>query len=143
MRAIVPVLILSAIAASGCAEKLTAPYDQGVCFALGTPEGGEPQFNVVARDQPAIEYCAARLEEVRARFLGMGGNTREMIGSYQGRFIFVDGRGVSYGKSLDGVRFFALARTGDGRLAVPQAIERETNSLSIIEEAAPPTLPAG
>ena len=143
MRAVLPVLILSALAATGCAEKLRAPYDKGVCYALGTPEGGEPQFNVVARDQPAIEYCAARLEEMRARFLGMGGNNRELIGSYQGRFIFVDGRGVSYGKSLDGIRFFALARTGDGRLAVPQAIERETNGLSIIEEAAPPTLPAG
>jgi len=143
MRAVVPVLLLSAFAATGCAETLKAPYDKGVCYALGTPEGQDPQFNVVARDQPAIEYCAARLEEMRARFLGMGGTQREVIGSYQGRFIFVDGRGVSYGKSLDGIRFFALARTGDGRLAVPQAIERETNGLSIIEEAAPPTPPAG
>lgn len=143
MRAILPVLILSTLAATGCAEKLKAPYDKGVCYALGNPQSDDPQFNVVARDQPAIEYCAARLEEMRARFLGMGGNTREVIGSYQGRFIFVDGRGVSYGKSLDGIRFFALARTGDGRLAVPQAIERETNGLAIVEEATPPTPPAG
>lgn len=143
MRAIVPVLILSALAAAGCAKQVKAPYTKGVCYAMSTPNGGEAQFNVVARDQPQIEYCAASLEEMRARFLGMGGNTREIIGSYQGRFIFVDGKGVSYGQKLDGIRFFALARTGDGRLAVPQAIERETNGLSIIEEAPPPTLPAG
>jgi len=142
MRATAAVVALGVLA-SGCAQELKAPYDPGVCFAMSTPEGGEPQFNVVARDQPAIEFCAARLEEMRVRFLGLGGNKREVIGSYQGRFIFVDGRGVSYGQKLDGIRFFALARTGDGRLAVPQAIERETNSLSIIEEPAPPTPPAG
>ena len=144
MRRLVPVLILlGAAAASGCADEVKAPYDAGVCYAVSTPEGGEPTFNVVARDQTQIEFCAARLEEMRVRFLRLGGNTRDVIGSYQGRFIFVDGRGVSYGPKLDGVRFFALARTGDGRLAVPQAIERETNGLSIIEERAPPAFPAG
>lgn len=143
MRAVVPLMILLGTAAAGCAEEVKAPYDPGVCYALTTPDGGEPVFNVVARDQTQIEFCAARLEEMRVRFLRLGGTSREVIGSYQGRFIFVDGRGVSYGPKLDGVRFFALARTGDGRLAVPQAIERETNGLSIIEERAPPAFPAG
>ncbi|AQR61382.1 hypothetical protein BZG35_06730 [Brevundimonas sp. LM2] len=143
MRAVVALSILLGAAAAGCAEEVKAPYDPGVCYALTLPADGEPVFNVVARDQTQIEFCAARLEEMRVRFLRLGGSTREVTGSYQGRFIFVDGRGVSYGSRLDGVRFFALARTGDGRLAVPQAIERETNGLSIIEEQAPPAFPAG
>jgi hypothetical protein len=49
-----------------------------------------------------------------------------------------DAGGLSCGRA-----FMRAWRAGDGRLAVPQAIERETNGLSIIEEAAPPTPPAG
>jgi hypothetical protein len=76
MRWILPVVIALAGIGTGCAEQVKAPYDKGVCFAMSTPEGGEPQFNVVARDQPAIEFCAARLEEMRIRFLGLGEHTR-------------------------------------------------------------------
>ena len=88
-------------------------------------EGGGVRFNVVARDQPQIEFCAARLEEMRLKFLRLGGSKTEMVGAYQGQFIFIDRAGVKFGKSLDGPRFFALARTGDGRLAIPGAIQRQ------------------
>lgn len=99
-------------------------------------------FNVLARDQAQVEMCAARLEEMRLRFNRMGGSRREVTGAFQGQFIFVDGRGVSFSRSLDGPRFFALARTGDGRLAVPGAIERDITELGVIvEEAAPPAPP--
>ncbi len=107
---------------SSCAEQVRAPTEQGVCYSVTQPDG-ELQFNVVARDQPQIELCAARLEEVRLRFLRMGGTNRDIVGAYQGRFIFIDRRGVAFGEVLDGPRFFALARTGDGRLAVPGAID--------------------
>lgn len=116
---------VAVMALTGCDKAVEAPFDRGVCYSveLGA-EGEAPKFNVVARDQPQIEFCAARLEEMRLRFLGLGGTRREAIGSYQGQFIFIDRAGVSFGKTLDGPRFMALARTGDGRLAVPGAIEQ-------------------
>ncbi len=127
---------------AGCNQSVKAPTDTGVCYAVETPEG-EPTFNVVARNQVQIEMCAARLEEMRLRFRSLGGTRQEVTGAYQGQFIFVDRRGVSFARTLDGARFFALARTGDGRLAVPGAIEREgVNELGVVVEEAPaPTFP--
>lgn len=127
---------------AACAEQVRPPREAGVCYAVTRPDG-ELRFSVVARDQPQLEYCAARLEEMRVRFLRMGGSTRDVTGVYQGQFIFVDARGVSTSRTLEGVRFFALARTGDGRLAVPGAIQRDIDELAIVNEAEPPTFPAG
>lgn len=113
---------------AGCSQKaVQAPRDEGVCYHVVPAEDGKsaPQMNVVARDQPQIEFCAARLEEMRLRFLRMGGTNRDMIGAYQGQFIFIDRGGVQFGKTLTGQRFFALTRTGDGRLAIPGAIQRQ------------------
>jgi len=112
---------------AGCTTQTKAPFDQGVCYSVALPEAGEkaaPRFNVLARDQPQIESCAARLEDMRLRFLGMGGSNTDIIGAYQGQFIFLDRAGVWFGKTLEGQRYFALARTGDGRLATPGTIER-------------------
>jgi hypothetical protein len=136
------VLALSAalLALGACAEQVRAPRDPGVCYAVTRPNG-EIRFGVVARDQPQIEFCAARLEEMRVRFLRMGGSTREVTGSFQGQFIFVDARGVSFSRTLDGSRFFALARTGDGRLAVPGAIQRDIDELGVVTEAEAPVFP--
>lgn len=129
------VVAVSGLAAA-CESSPAAPAETGVCYHIVPPEeeGGEMRSNVVARDQPQIEYCAARLEEMRLNFLRMGGSNRDIIGAYQGQYIFIDRAGVSFGKTLNGNRFFALARTGDGRLAVPGAIQREP--------AAPATPPA-
>ncbi|MBX9616945.1 MAG: hypothetical protein K2X25_15240 [Caulobacteraceae bacterium] len=133
---------MASAAVSGCEQPVKAPFDPGVCFAVERPEGQDVVFNVVARDQAQIELCAARLEEMRVRFNRMGGSRREVTGAFQGQFIFVDSRGVSFSRTLDGARFFALARTGDGRLAVPGAIERGITELGVIvEEAAPPAPP--
>lgn len=119
--------LLIAIAAvpvlAACETAPRAPTDPGVCYSVSQPDGQELAFNVLARDQPQIETCAARLEEMRLNFLRLGGSNRDVTGAYQGRFIFIDRRGVSFGQRLDGPRFFALARTGDGRLAVPGAID--------------------
>lgn len=136
----VPIACAALLGLSACAQQIQAPRDPGVCYAVTRPDG-EIRFNVVARDQPQIEFCAARLEEMRLRFLRMGGSTREVTGAFQGQFIFVDSRGVSLGRALDGPRFFALARTGDGRLAVPGAIQRDIDALAVVREADPPTVP--
>lgn len=121
------VLTLSSAALAACGDAQTRPPEErGVCYSVVPGEGGQPaRFNVVARDQPQIEHCAARLEEMRLRFLRLGGSNREVIGAYNGQLLFIDRRGVFFGKTLEGSRFFALARTGDGRLAMPGAIQRE------------------
>jgi hypothetical protein len=128
MRTIALALTAAAALAglAACQNGPKAPREPGVCYYLVPSDepGGEMKVNVVARDQPQIEYCAARLEEMRVRFLRMGGSNRDIVGAYQGQYIFIDRGGVYFGKTLTGNRFFALARTGDGRLAVPGAIQR-------------------
>lgn len=136
---LIPAVAVLAMAACESAPK--APREAGVCYSVQPPKQGEkgaPQFHVVATDQPQIEFCAARLEEMRLRFLRMGGSNREIIGAYQGQYIFIERRGVSFSQSLDGVRFMALARTGDGRLAIPGAIQRDIDAASAV-----PAAPAG
>lgn len=132
-------------ALAGCQREVEAPYDPGVCFAVEAGAAGEPpSFNKLAENQPQIEHCAARLEEMRLRFLRQGGSRQEVTGAYQGRFIFIDREGVWIAKSLDGSRFIAMARTGDGRLAVPGAITRDETGRPVGVAAPPePTAPAG
>lgn len=130
---------------AACAEPIRAPRETGVCYSVALPEaeGEAPRFNVVARDQPQIEFCAARLEEMRVRFLRLGGSNREVVGAYQGQFIFIDRRGVQFGKDLNGPRFFALTRTGDGRLAIPGAIQRDIDGAPVAIAPGPSDTPAG
>ena len=145
MRALLSTMILGAATAglAACTNAFEAPYDAGVCYYVvpGETEGEDPKLNVVARDQPQIELCAARLEEMRVRFLRMGGTNREIIGAYQGQFIFIDQYGVKFGKTLTGSRFFALARTGDGRLAMPGAIRRAEDGRPVAVAGNPETAP--
>jgi len=143
-----PLLVLAGLALAGlaaaCAPRVEAPRDEGVCWYVvpAEEEGGDPRFNLVARDQPQIEFCAARLEEMRLRFLRLGGSNREIIGAYQGQFIFIDRRGVQFGKDLNGPRFFALTRTGDGRLAIPGAIQRDIDGRPTAIPASPADVPS-
>ena len=136
--------VLAAGLLAGCNTQTKAPFDQGVCYAVALPKEGEktaPRFNVLARDQPQIEFCAAKLEIMRMQFLRLGGSTREIVGAYQGQLIFIDRGGVSFGRTLEGQRFFALTRTGDGRLAIPGAIQRSIDAAET--PAAPAAQPAG
>jgi hypothetical protein len=146
MRSVLAVMALgvAAVGVAACSSGFEAPYDPGVCYYVvpSEIEGEDPRLNEVARDQPQIELCAARLEEMRVRFLQMGGSNREIIGAYQGQFIFIDPQGVKFGKTLTGARFFALARTGDGRLAVPGAIVRDEDGRPVAVAENPPTAPA-
>jgi hypothetical protein len=61
----------------------------------------------------------------------MGGSRQEITGSYQGQFIFIDRGGVWLSRTLEGGRFNAMARTGDGRLAMPGAIQRAIDGTPI------------
>lgn len=140
MKTLTLIALAGGLAALAACQKTTeAPYDRGVCYAVEQGEEGEPPtFNKVADDQPQIEFCAARLEEMRLRFLRLGGTRREVVGSYQGQFIFIDRAGVWISKSLEGSRFILLARTGDGRLAIPSVIQRAIDGTPIAVAAPPP-----
>jgi hypothetical protein len=122
MRALVLVGVACA-ALAGCSASVSPPDEPRACFHV-VQENGEVRFNRLASDVESIEFCAARLEEMRVNFLRLGGSVREITGAYQGQFIFIDRAGVSFGQKLDGGRFFAMARTGDGRLAIPGVIQR-------------------
>lgn len=119
------VLGLAALGLAACEKTIKAPFDQGVCYVVELgEEGADPVFNKVADNQTQIEFCAARLEEVRIRFLNLGGNRTDLVGSYQGSFLFLDSTGVRRAQSLNGTRYFMMTRAPDGRLVVPGAIEQ-------------------
>ena len=69
-----------------------------------------------------LEACAANLEAMRIKFLRMGGSNQEIYGAFQANFLFLVKEGVMTSTSLEGPRYVALVRTGDGRLAIPGAM---------------------
>ena len=125
MRFVALAAIVGTALLGACSNEPKYEFAEGACYFVATPDNAPPRLQKIADDQPQLERCAARLEEMRLRFLRMGGSNQEIAGAYQGRFIFIDREGVKFGKSLNGSRFFAMARTGDGRLAIPGAITRD------------------
>lgn len=103
---------------SACDTSLRPPGDTGVCYHYVEPKGQKPRFNVLARNVPTIEACAADLEAMRLRFLMLGGNQTELVGAYQTKFIFLEREGVMLSDSLAGPRFTALVRQ-NGQLVTP------------------------
>ena len=119
-----PLRAAGADAVSPCAERVQIPDGpRGTCWHVAELDDGTIRFNPLPDPQPNMENCAARLEEMRVRFLRMGGTRREVVGAYGDQFMFVNGSGVALSRSLDGGRFTALRRTNDGRLAIPGAFE--------------------
>jgi hypothetical protein len=112
----------SLLGLSACSKKIEAPYDKGVCWHMIPLTGGKVKFNKLAENRPNLESCAAALEGMRERFLGLGGSQEEIIGAYQGSFLFLGRTGVFTSTSLEGARWPALVRTSDGRLAIPSAV---------------------
>lgn len=114
----------AALLAACAPQGVQAPRDPGVCWHMVTLKDGTTRFNRVSSNQPDLEHCAARLERMRRSFLGLGSNRADIVGAYQGRFIFLERSGIKTGKTLNGNRYMALVRTGDGRLVVPGAMRR-------------------
>ena len=122
-----PILILTLTAAAalaGCAKRTEPPGTPGVCYHVVFEKGAKPKYNKVV-NTPDLEHCAANLEAMRLKFLSMGGSTQELLGAYQANFIFVQREGVFTSTSLEGPRYLALVRTGDGRLAIPGAMPQQ------------------
>lgn len=119
------VLIAAAAGLSACEKEIEAPLDTGVCYAATREANGEIKFNVVARNMPNIENCAAQLEGMRLRFLRMGGQNREISGAYQGNFLFLRSEGIFRAQRWEGNQYLMLVRSGDGRLVIPGAVGSE------------------
>ena len=118
------VLAAAALSLSACAKKTTPPGDPGVCYHVVPQKDGSLKYNKLVQTQ-SLEKCAANLEAMRIKFLRMGGSTQEIYGAYQANFLFLEPKGVSTSTSLEGPRYIALVRTGDGRLAIPGAMPQQ------------------
>ncbi|TAJ73989.1 MAG: hypothetical protein EPO51_03940 [Phenylobacterium sp.] len=118
-----PLLVLAAaaLALCACAKKTTPPGDAGVCYHVAPQKDGSLKYNKLVK-APSLEVCAANLEAMRIKFLRLGGNQQEIYGAYQANFLFLQKEGVLTSTSLEGPRYVALVRTGDGRLAIPGAM---------------------
>lgn len=104
---------------SACDTSPKPPGDAGVCYHYVQPKGEKPRFNVLARNVPTLEACAAQLEAMRLHFITLGGTQNDIVGAYQSKFLFLQREGIFTADSLNGASYPALVRTGDGRLVPP------------------------
>lgn len=108
--------------AAACDTSPRPPGDVGVCYHYVQPDKGKAHFNVLARNVPTLEACAAQLEAMRIHFISLGGTQTDITGAYQSKFLFLQQEGIFTADSLNGGSYLALVRTGDGRLAPPGAV---------------------
>jgi len=116
------VLALSLAAVGGCQRRIEPPGTPGVCYHV-TFKDKELVYRKLV-NAPNLETCAANLEAMRIKFLRLGGTTQEILGAYQANFLFIQKTGIFSSTSLNGPRYLALVRTGDGRLAIPGAVQQ-------------------
>ena len=118
MRTGLALWCVSAALLAGCQDNaVKAPVERARCFHAVGQGDKPPKFNRLPGYYATLEFCAAGLEQVRR-----SGARQAITGAYQGKFIFVERRGLFVGESLTSPRYLALVRTGDGRLAIPGAI---------------------
>jgi hypothetical protein len=125
-----PLLVLAAAAVglSACAKRTEPPGDPGICYHVVFHKDAkgqyQPKYNKLVQTD-SLEKCAANLEAMRIKFLTMGGSAQEITGAYQANFLFLQKEGILTSTSLEGPRYVALVRTGDGRLAIPGAMPQQ------------------
>ena len=106
---------------TACEQRTEPPGDPLVCYHVVPQKDGKVKYFKLV-NSPNLEPCAANLEAMRLKFLRMGGSQQNIYGAYQANFLFLESMGVQTSTSLEGPRYTALVRTGDGRLAVPGAM---------------------
>jgi len=113
--------VAAAAGLAGCQQRTEPPGDPGICYHVVAQKDGKLKYNKLVA-APNLETCAANLEAMRIKFLTLGGNQQDIVGAYQANFLFLQSEGVLTSTSLEGPRYVALVRTGDGRLAIPGAM---------------------
>ena len=112
---------IASVALGACTQRTEPTGDPGVCYNVVPQKGGKLKYFKLV-NTPSLETCAGNLEAMRIKFLRMGGTQTEIYGAYQANFLFLTAEGVLTSQSLEGPRYVALVRTGDGRLAIPGAM---------------------
>ena len=110
---------------SACEKQIEAPTDTGVCWHMAPQPGGKVRFNKLTKNVTTIERCAADLEAMRMRFTALGSSNQQLVGAYQGQFLFLQPEGIFVGRSLNGGRYLLLVRAGNGQLAKPGVLPVE------------------
>lgn len=120
---VIAAVLASALPVAGCSKsKVQTPDAPNVCFHAVPMTDGTVRFNKLRANVPNIESCAAALEGMRVRFLRLGGQMQDIMGVYNGQFLFLQKEGVFESTSMTGPRYLLLVRTGDGRLAMVGAM---------------------
>src|SRR4051812_40386289 len=99
---VLAIAALTATALAGCEKRIEAPAEAGVCYHMVFLAGGKFRFNELSRNRPSLESCAASLEGMRERFLGLGSSQEDIVGAYQGNFLFLGRAGVFTSRTLTG-----------------------------------------
>ena len=118
------VLTAAALALAACQKRTEPLGTAGVCYHVVPQKDGSLKYNKLVAAS-SLEQCAANLEAMRIKFLMMGGTQQEIYGAFQSNFLFLQKEGVLTSTSLEGPRYVALVRTGDGRLAIPGAMPQQ------------------
>ncbi len=121
-RLSVTVTLAAALSLAACDKTIDAPGARGVCWHMATAAKGQVRFNALAQNQPDLEHCAAQLDQMRLRFMGLGSTQQDVVGAFQGQFLFAGPQGVYTAPSLNGYRYLLMVHSGDGRLVTPSSM---------------------
>lgn len=120
-------ILLAGIGA--CSSPGLAPSGEGVCWRMFEAADKEPRFEVLGRDVPNLESCAAQLEGAR---LMEGAPT---AGAYNGHFIFAAEDQITSATTIDGARIRVFEP--EDRRKIQEGLQ------TLIERQRPESPPAG
>jgi hypothetical protein len=89
-------ILLAGVAA--CSPPEAAPSGEGLCWRMFEVADQRPRFEIMGRDVPNLESCAAQLEGAR---LMEGSPT---AGAYNGHFIFAAEDQITSATTINGAR---------------------------------------
>ena len=93
---LVGTVLVTSLAA--CSPQVAAPTGAGLCWRMFEVPDQQPRFEIVGRDIPNLESCAAVLEGAR---MMEGAPTS---GAYNGHFIFVAEDQITSSGTINGAR---------------------------------------
>lgn len=107
---------------TACSSQAAAPFGEGICWRMLDITHQKPRFEIIGRDIPNLESCAAQLEGARM----MEG--RSISGAYNGHFIFATVEQITSAKAMDStrIRVFEAEDRRKIQAALRVLIERQT-----------------